>query len=159
MKLSIRPMTWDDHGWLHAHAVANFKELAPDLPTPKLEHYDQYWSDPKREPLVLLLHNRRIGFAMLRMRSNARWELAEFYISLPYRRRGYGQSYARLVLCQKPGPWMLGVAKLGVASDFWTATLHDAPWLSNLSQVAPFYPAQSHGYTFATKPSEQENLS
>lgn len=156
MVLSVRPLNWDERAWLHAAAIANFAELAPDLPTPGPTHYDHYWSEDGHEPIALLDRGDLVGFAMVRMRHGRVRELAEFYISPARRRKGLGREAARAVLCSKPGPWVLGVAKRGSAGSFWHAVLNDADWLHSLVCTEPFYPAQSHSYTFTTCKIEQD---
>ncbi|MCE8007688.1 GNAT family N-acetyltransferase [Aestuariivita sp.] len=150
--LGIRPLAWTERAWLNRHAVANFAELAPELPPPDITHYDRYWSDDDRHPLAILKNGHRIGFAMIRRTKGQVWELAEIFLEPTHRGAGLGRKAARAILCSKPGAWVLGVARRGNARAFWEATLRDADWLNALVKDTPFYPAQSYSYTFVTHP-------
>lgn len=156
MTVRIRQLQRDEKTWLHALAIANFSEIAPELPEPHPAHYDSYWTDADRDPFALLKDDQKIGFAMVRKRHDDAWELAEFYIMPEHRRRGFGKAAARAVLCAKTGPWVLGVARRGCASAFWNATLLSADWLNNLTEIDAFYAAQSHGYSFVIQKSYQK---
>jgi len=159
MTVTIQDLPLSARGWLHPLAVANVQELAPDLPAPGPDHYDHYWSDSRRTPLALWHQGQKIGFAMIRETTAGPWELAEFYILPQFRRRGLGTAAAHAVMGSKPGAWVLGVARLGNAGAFWHATLTSADWVHDLTQVAAFYPAQSHGYRCIKKDPHQKALS
>lgn len=156
MTVSTRPLAWEERAWLHPRAVDNFCERAPELPPPDPTHYDAYWRAGTKVPLALLKDQKRVVFAMIRRTPGCAWELAEFYVDRPHRRTGLGRKAARAVLCAKPGAWVLGVARRGNARLFWDATLAGANWVTDLAKGAPFYPAQSHSYTFTTHPSVED---
>jgi predicted acetyltransferase len=51
--------------------------------------FDPYWTDADRTPLAIRVGNALAGFCFLRDTADA-WQIAEFYVTPHYRRRGIG---------------------------------------------------------------------
>jgi GNAT superfamily N-acetyltransferase len=92
---------------------------------------------------------KRIGFALVLNLPEDRRELSEFSIFAPYRRQGYGQDAARLLLQEFPGYWRMGIsAQSQSALAFWGTCLSILPGIMDLREGAPFTELQSKSYSF-----------
>jgi len=58
--------------------------------------FDDYWSDPAREPLGIWLSEELVGFCLLRD-TDAAWSVAEFYVRPSWRRLGVGAAAVALI--------------------------------------------------------------
>ena len=72
-------------------------------------HFEEYFTDPKREAYFLCVGETLVGFAMLHPYSQVGGRpdctMAEFTVFPAYRRRRYALESARLLLARHPGQW------------------------------------------------------
>jgi predicted acetyltransferase len=62
----------------------------------------------------------RSGFALLRREETGEMEVAEFYIRPTFRRGGVGLAFARELLANYPGPWLISEYRANAAAvRFW----------------------------------------
>lgn len=73
------------------------------------DHFDEYFTDPKRKAYFIYCDDKLAGFAMLNPYSNIDqnpdFTMAEFTIFPQYRRRHVALDTAKLILSQHPGKW------------------------------------------------------
>ena len=116
-------------------------------------HFDEYFTDPRREAFFLYNDNTMVGFAMLSPYSNigknSDYTMAEFTIFPTYRRKHYALEAANLLLANHPGHWEIKYnEKNAGAKKLWTAV------------TAPYHPAIHHlneeetVFEFTNKPEE-----
>ena len=97
-------------------------------------HFDEYFTDPRREAFFLFDDDTMVGFAMLCPYSyigrNPDYTLAEFTIFPSCRRRHYAWDAVHLILKSHPGHWEIKYnEKNAAAGKLWTAV------------AAPYHPA------------------
>lgn len=81
---------------------------------------DAYWIEPNRWPFWIVSVGRKCGFALVRKRKDAVFEIAEFYVVPACRRGGMGSKAARLLFRRFPGKWCVSeFAENSVAVTFW----------------------------------------
>jgi predicted acetyltransferase len=90
---------------------------------------DAYWQDPWRYPYIVRVDDVPAGFALIHRRSRITqdpdtWDVAEFFVMRPYRRKGTG-SYAALQLFDRfRGRWEVRqVGANTAATVFWRAVI------------------------------------
>lgn len=116
-------------------------------------HFDEYFTDSRREAFFLYNDNSMIGFAMLcpysNIGKNPDYTMAEFTIFPTYRRKHYALEAANLILASHPGRWEIKYnEKNAAAKKLWTAV------------TAPYHPAIHHlneeetVFEFTNKPEE-----
>ncbi len=94
--------------------------------TPPLE---SYWQDSWKHPFVLHVEGNPAGFALVHERSRITgdagvWDVAEFFVMRPHRRRGVGSRAAVELFDRFRGRWE--VRQVGAnqsATSFWRATI------------------------------------
>ena len=89
-------------------------------------HFDEYFTDPRREAFFLRADDTMVGFAMLCPYSNIGkkpdYTMAEFTIFPAYRRKHYALDVANLILAGHPGLWEIKYnEKNAGAKRLWTA--------------------------------------
>jgi predicted acetyltransferase len=105
---------------------AYLRELGLAEPYP---YFDLYWQEAGRFPFLLSVSEAVAGFALVRRAEGQReFELAEFYVSPPLRRRGLGRTAAQALFAQLGGAWRVRAeATNGAACAFWRSVLAHAP--------------------------------
>ncbi|CAI0709075.1 GNAT family N-acetyltransferase [Serratia ficaria] len=96
-------------------------ELGADIDYPYLP---LYWREAGRYPYLIFNERQPVGFALVRMRDPEVREMAEFYVTRPWRKYGVGQSAARALFALHPGRWQLSVlADNPGALAFWLSLM------------------------------------
>lgn len=88
-------------------------------------HFDEYFTDPKREAYFIYNDDSLIGFAMLCPYSNIGQDpdyiMAEFTIFPAYRRKHFALDIAKMILEKHPGKWEIKYnEKNAGAKKLWT---------------------------------------
>jgi predicted acetyltransferase len=88
--------------------IADMLPFAPEARAGQAyPHFDLYWCEPDaRWPFWLCVDDARAGFALVR-RDAAGMQMAEFFVTRFYRRRGIGVAAARRLIARFPGPWRI----------------------------------------------------
>jgi predicted acetyltransferase len=127
----------------------------PDLPL--------YWSAPGRFPFLVEVDRKWAGFVLVKQEpaiptGEAIYDIAEFFILRPYRRRGIGAQVAPDVWRSFPGPWTVRVMQRNrAARPFWERAItsftgqavepssfeHDGQSWTRFSLVSPRHLANS----------------
>lgn len=83
--------------------------------------FSRYWSEPDRDPFVILADRRNAGFALVRdVDPGVLHEMAEFYVVPALRRQGVGRRAATLLFERFGGRWQLQFAVANAkARSFW----------------------------------------
>ena len=89
------------------------------------EHFDEYFTDPRREAYFIYEGGLLCGFAMLCPYSNLGrspdYTMAEFTIFPSYRRKHFALDAARMILARHPGKWEIKYnEKNSKAKKLWT---------------------------------------
>ena len=116
-------------------------------------HFDEYFTDPRREAYLICDDDTTVGFAMLcpysNIGRNPDYTMAEFTIFPSFRRRHYALDAANRILAGHPGRWEIKYnEKNAAAKKLWTAV------------TAPYRPAVHHlneeetVFEFTNKPEE-----
>jgi len=115
---------------LYAHDLSEFHDVHlgedgrfgyPSLPL--------YWTDPERFPFLIRIDGRLAGLALVKRGSEVSgrstvWDMAEFFVTRGFRRRGVGIQAAHEVWRRFPGPWEVRVMHSNVSAQaFWAATI------------------------------------
>ena len=100
-------------------------------------HFEEYFTDPKREAFFLYDDDTMVGFAMLcpysNIGENPDYTMAEFTIFPTYRRKHYALDAANLILSGHPRQWEIKYNEKNIgAKKLWTAV------------TAPYHPAVHH---------------
>ncbi len=100
-------------------------------------HFEEYFTDPKREAFFLYDDDTMVGFAMLcpysSIGKHPDYTMAEFTIFPTYRRKHYALDAANLILSGHPGQWEIKYNEKNTgAKNLWTAV------------TAPYHPAVYH---------------
>jgi predicted acetyltransferase len=88
------------------------------------DHWDSYWIEAGRTPLLIRADGHLAGFALINRFSHSGLPLdfavAEFFVVRKHRRGGVGFSAATQLLRARPGLWELAVARRNTgALPFW----------------------------------------
>ncbi len=88
-------------------------------------HFEEYFTDPRREAFFLYNDNTMVGFAMLcpysNIGKNPDYTMAEFTIFPTYRRKHYALEAANLLLSNHPGQWEIKYNEKNIgAKKLWT---------------------------------------
>lgn len=99
-------------------------EIGEDGRFAPYDHWDGYWRDEKRIPLLLRTRGRLIGFALLNDHAitglSVDRNMGEFFIARKYRRGGYGLAAAHAIFDRWPGQWEAAVTRRNTAAlAFW----------------------------------------
>ena len=91
-------------------------------------HLASYWSDPRREPLLVRVKGRLAGFVLVNdwpaSGLPVDFAIAEFFVARKYRRRSIGTEIARQVIGARPGQWEVAVLAVNQpAIAFWRRAL------------------------------------
>lgn len=90
---------------------------------------DNWWIRDRCARYLIRTDDRVAGFATVctgeaHMPPEVQWELLDFYIAPPFRRRGVGQQAARLLFDSQPGTWQLFVLPGNEpARAFWRSVI------------------------------------
>jgi predicted acetyltransferase len=88
---------------------------------------DEYWSDKKCRPYVVLVDSRYAGFALVNEKvilPEGDFWLAQFFIAKKFRRRGLGSAVASALFSALPGRWQVGQMPLNYpAQAFWRSAI------------------------------------
>lgn len=92
------------------------------------EHFDSYWTDPDREPLLINLGQKAVGFALINSWSasglGTENSIAEFFILRKYRRARLGTRAATKIIGDRPGQWEIPIALCNQpALEFWRSVV------------------------------------
>ncbi len=130
MNANEAPVPAEDRARLAAILRDYVAEMAAFLPgaDPNMTYpfFDLYWSEPDRRfPFWLKADGAKAGFALIRrLPENGRMEMAEFFVALPFRRRGIGFAAARRLIARFPGSWKIGQLETNTgAIAFWHRVL------------------------------------
>ncbi len=87
-------------------------------------YLDTYWSEPRREAMLIRADGRLAGFVLVNGHSHSGlpvdYEIAEYFVARKHRRSGVGQTAALKVIGDRPGLWELAVARRNVGAQvFW----------------------------------------
>ena len=91
-------------------------------------HFDSYWADRRREPLLFRIDTQIVGFAFVNDWSVSGHAtdrcMAEFFILRKYRGTGIGKSAALEIIRRRPGNWEIPVAHYNQpALIFWRSVV------------------------------------
>jgi predicted acetyltransferase len=103
-------------------------EMSAIIGTPlgNYPRFELYWTEPgRRWPHRIEMDSLPAGFALIRKNADLQcYEMGEFFIAAPFRRRGTGLAAARLVLTLYPGPWRITQREANTgAIAFWHGVL------------------------------------
>ncbi len=79
-------------------------------------YLDAYWQEDSRYPYLLYADDQLAGFTLVRKEGEL-WEIAEFYVSPGFRRRGAGMAYATEIFRRHPGLWRIKFNKQNTPSQ------------------------------------------
>ena len=96
------------------------------------DHFESYWSNDRREPLLLRSDCQLVGFALINDWSASGcavdYCMAEFFVLRKYRRAGIGASAAHEIIAQRPGVWEVPVVHYNKpALSFWRSVTASTP--------------------------------
>jgi len=117
-------------------------------------HFDEYFTDPRREAFFLCNDSTMVGFAMLcpysNIGKNPDYTMAEFTIFPTFRRRHYALDAANLLLTNHPGQWEIKYNEKNTkAKKLWTTvTAFYHPAVRHLNEVETVF-------EFEYKPGDQ----
>ena len=115
---------------LYAHDFSEFHDL--DLGADGRFGYSSlplYWSEPDRHPFLVRVDGKLAGFALVKRGSEvsgneAVWDMAEFFVTRGYRRRGIGTQIAHEVWRRFPGAWEVRVMQSNISAyHFWARAI------------------------------------
>ncbi len=122
-----RRLTFVNMFQLYAH---DFSEQWFDRPegeldeTGRLEEYgylDSYWTESRREAILIRAEGRLAGFVLVNAYSHSGqpldYAIAEFFVARKHRRSGVGRTAALSVIRERPGLWELAVARRNVGAQ------------------------------------------
>lgn len=95
-------------------------------------YLDAYFNEPDRRALLLRIHGRWAGFALLRRGASLAgdpdvMDVSEFFVMRKYRRRGLGTEMAHRVFARFPGRWQVRVMAANTpAQAFWCRAVAEA---------------------------------
>jgi predicted acetyltransferase len=115
-------------------------EIGEDGRFEPYEHWDGYWRDEERVPLLVRTKGRLIGFALLNQHPVTGLlidrNMAEFFIARKYRRGGYGLAAAHAVFDRWPGQWEAAVARRNTAAlAFWRKAAATHPGSTDIEEI------------------------
>jgi predicted acetyltransferase len=87
-------------------------------------YLDSYWTDPRREPLLIRVNRKLAGFALINAFAHSGqsidFSMAEFFVARKYRRSGVGLAAACKIIRTRPGQWEIAVIRRNTpAHPFW----------------------------------------
>jgi predicted acetyltransferase len=114
-------------------------DFEPDGTMGPMPHFDDYWSEPDRVPLLVLSGGKPAGFALLNTLSHfggsVERNMGEFFIARKFRRAGVASEALRQILALYPGRWEFAVmARNHAAQRFWPRALASIPNVSGLTR-------------------------
>ncbi|MDO8289454.1 MAG: GNAT family N-acetyltransferase [Parvibaculum sp.] len=104
-----------------------------------MPHFDEYWSEPDRVALIILVGSKPAGFALLNTHSHfggtVEHNMGEFYVARKFRRSGIAGEALCQILKAYPGHWEFAVmARNHAAQAFWPRALASASNVSGLTR-------------------------
>src|SRR5262249_31377947 len=112
-----------------------------------------YWHDSKHFPFLIRVNGDLAGFVLLQKGSQITgaidtWDVAEFFVLRPYRKRGVGVAVAQTVWKIFPGRWEVRVLEKNLAAQsFWQNAI--SKFLGSHSEPALMEVAGKKWYVFA----------
>jgi len=102
---------------LYRHDLSEIRgfELS-DQGTYAYHHLDDYLSDPEREAYLVRVEGRLAGLATIHRLPDGVWQISEFFVARPYRRRGVGRIALRKTFETHSGRWTCFVDELNDTS-------------------------------------------
>jgi predicted acetyltransferase len=106
-------------------------ELLEDGLFPPYPNLESYWSEPRREPLLIRADGHLAGFVLINDHSHSGqpldFAIAEFFVVRKHRRGGVGRAAAFAAIRPRPGQWELAVARKNAgALAFWRGVAAEA---------------------------------
>ncbi|MGC4189762.1 MAG: GNAT family N-acetyltransferase [Thermomicrobiales bacterium] len=105
-------------GWtINEHGLYDYRYL------------DHYWTDPGRHPFFVRADGELAGFALVSTVEAVTTDapehhMAEFFIMRKFRRTGVGETAARTLFGQFPGPWSVSQMQWNDAAQrFWRTVI------------------------------------
>lgn len=128
--------------------IYDFTELlAPEKIPPLLEQgrfddypgLDAYWSDPDRAAWIIRADGDLAGFALINKHGHlgrpVDFNMAEFFVARPFRRRGVARAAFHRLLQLHPGQWELAIGAYNKpAQVFWPRAI-EAAHVSNVERL------------------------
>lgn len=104
-----------------------------------IPHFDEYWTDPTRAALLILVDDKPVGFALLNALSHfggtVEHNMGEFFVARHFRRSGVAGEAVRQILKAYPGHWEFAVmARNHAAQAFWPRAIASAPNAANIAR-------------------------
>jgi len=88
--------------------IAEMSAIIGVAPMAAYPYFDGYWQEPdNRWPFWIRSADAECGFALIDLADDGRFEVAEFFVARPYRRRGVGLAAARQLIKSRPGTWRI----------------------------------------------------
>lgn len=92
---------------------------------------DGYWTKPDHAVWIIYAGEQLAGFALLNKHSHAGrpidFNVAEFFVARPFRRRGVARAAFHQLLRRHPGSWELAIGAYNKpAQDFWPRAITSA---------------------------------
>lgn len=118
-------------------------------------YLNYYWQDPDRHPFFIKKGDQICGFALIRVERDPKtiektMELAEFFITKPFRRQGWGRRAAQLTWDLFPYYWKVAVmVENKKALPFWANAITD--YTHNQYEVIQFGRKDFITYTFLSR--------
>jgi predicted acetyltransferase len=88
-----------------------------------------YWSDAFHLPFLAKIDGKLVGFVLITRTEEPSsdgqaYDMTEFFVLRPYRRRGIGREMAEKVWLRCPGRWQIRVMAKNIAAfKFWASTI------------------------------------
>jgi predicted acetyltransferase len=109
---------------LYAHDFSDFFDI--ELGDDGRFGYDSlalYWTEEGRHPFLIRVDGKLAGFALVK-RDGELWDMAEFFVTRGWRRKGIGRQAAHEVFQKFPGTWQVRVMEANVAGErFWSGAI------------------------------------
>ena len=128
------------HDFSEQWAGTSRGDLQDDGRFPAYPHWDAYWREADRVPLLLRLDGPLIGFALLNGVAHSGLpvdrNMAEFFIARKYRRSGVGTAAAQKIFSRYPGLWEAAVARRNTgALAFWRNAIGRHPFAKDVEET------------------------
>ena len=115
---------------LYAHDFSEFHEIELGMDGRfGYKHLPRYWSEPGRHPFLLRIEGKLAGLVLVKRGSEISsnetvWDMAEFFVTRGFRRRGFGTEIAHDIWKRFPGSWEVRVMQSNpLACRFWESAI------------------------------------
>ena len=121
IQVQVRLAASDEEPLLAAMLPGYLRELG--VGTLAYPYLALYWVESNRFPYLIRVDGDSAGFALVRwLADEERFEMAEFYVTRSFRRRGVGRAVVQRLFAAHPGDWALSVLPANRAAlAFWLA--------------------------------------